>query len=212
MNILVTAGPTRAMIDPVRFISNLSTGHMGYEIAREAHRQKHKTTLISGPTLHKSPRGVRMVQIISVGDLERAVMREVRKADVLIMTAAVSDYVPIQVSRLKIKRKKNIFNLTLKKTPDIVARVGHLRRRPILVGFSLETDHLKAYTWRKLKQKNLDVVVGNFYSKKHSPFGDKKSSVLIMNRSGRSYWFKNKTKRQIARRVLTETISIFNET
>lgn len=209
IKIVVTAGPTRAYIDPVRYISNLSTGRMGYEIARQAFRKPKKfdVVLISGPTGLEAPRGIRFVSVETVHDLENAVMRETQGADILIMTAAVNDYIPVQIIKEKLRRKKNIVTLKLRRTNDIVARVAHLRVKPIVVGFSLETNDLAAYTQSKLKRKNLDLIVGNEFSKRQNPFGENKPTVLFINRNGKKFKLTKCSKGKIAERVLSEAVA-----
>lgn len=197
------------MIDPVRFISNLSTGLMGYEAARIARAQGHRVVLISGPTTLAKPRNVRFVPVISAGEMERAVIREAQGADILIMTAAVGDYVPVKTARNKIKRKKNRFALMLRRTHDIIARVGNLRRRPVLVGFSLETTNLVAEARKKLRQKRLDIIVAHLFSKKYNPFGRGKTNVLMMDHWGRSCWIKHRDKKEVARVVLARAVEIW---
>jgi phosphopantothenoylcysteine decarboxylase/phosphopantothenate--cysteine ligase len=179
---------------------------MGYEIARQAARKKCTVTLISGPTHLKPLQGVRMIFIETVDELEKAVMREARSADILMMTAAVNDYVPVQVNKKKLRRAKGSLMLKLRRTHDIVARATRLSPKPVVVGFSLETDHLAAYTHSKLKRKNLDLIVGNQYSKRQNPFGENRPSVLIINRNGKSYRLPKKSKKEIAKRVLSEAI------
>jgi len=208
IKIVVTAGPTRAFIDPVRYISNLSTGRMGYEIAFQAAQKRFDVTLISGPTYLKPLRGVRMIFIETVDELEKAVIKEARSADILIMTAAVNDYVPVHVHKKKLRRKKGSMNLKLRRTNDIVARAARLSPKPIIVGFSLETEQLVARSRVKLKKKNLDLIVGNEYSRFKNPFGENKPSVLIVNRNGRSHRLPKKSKKEIAKKVLSEAIAL----
>ena len=149
-----------------------------------------------------------MIFIETVDELEKAVIKEARSADILIMTAAVNDYVPVHVHKKKLRRKKGSMNLKLRRTNDIVARAARLSPKPIIVGFSLETEQLVARSRVKLKKKNLDLIVGNEYSRFKNPFGENKPSVLIVNRNGRSHRLPKKSKKEIAKTVLSEAIAL----
>ena len=127
------------------------------------------------------------------------------------MTAAVNDYVPVRVSVKKIRRKQNVLWLKLRRTNDIVARVGRLKVKPILVGFSLETERLAEFSRAKVKGKNLNLIVGNQYSSTQNPFGENNTAVLIMNRNGNSFRMAKRPKRIIAKRVLDEALALLNE-
>ncbi|MBI4431255.1 MAG: hypothetical protein HY587_06050 [Candidatus Omnitrophica bacterium] len=212
IRVVVTAGPTRAFIDPVRYISNLSTGRMGYEIARQAATRKNfRVTLISGPAALRTPPRVRLIPIVTSNELEKAVMKEIKAADILIMTAAVNDYVPVRVMKRKLRRKQNSVTLKLRRANDIVARVARLSTKPVVVGFSLETENVTAYTRAKLKRKNLDLMVGNQYSRRENPFGNRKPSVLIVDRSGESIRLPKQSKERIARHVLSKALAFLRK-
>ncbi|HZE13690.1 MAG TPA: phosphopantothenoylcysteine decarboxylase, partial [Chthoniobacterales bacterium] len=137
MRFVVTAGPTREAIDPVRFISNRSSGKMGYAIAEAAISQKHQVTLISGPSAIRSPRGAKVISITTADELYSAVHRSLRGCDALVMCAAVSDYKPASVSGRKIKKRKAAFALKLIPTRDILASLPK-RRRYLVIGFAAE--------------------------------------------------------------------------
>lgn len=162
LRILITAGGTREYIDPVRFLSNASSGRMGYALARAASQAGHKVTLISAPTSLTPPARVRLVRIISCQDLFRAVKSEFPACDCLIMAAAVSDYTPLHKEKNKIKKNTGCLTLRLKPTPDILAWAGRQKKKgQILVGFALEDKNLKKNAEQKLKSKNLDLIVAN---------------------------------------------------
>jgi len=169
MRILITAGGTREYIDPVRFISNASSGRMGYALAQAALKAGHKVTLITAPTALKPPTGARVISVESAAEMFKAVKEWFPKCDCLIMAAAVSDYTPAKPSRAKLKKQAARLTLELKPTPDILkwagrhkggSRVtGHGPR--IVVGFALEDRDLRANAERKLREKHLDMIVAN---------------------------------------------------
>lgn len=178
--ILITAGPTREMLDPVRFITNLSTGEMGYALAREAKRRGLEVTLISGPTFLKPPSGVRFVPIISVDDLHRALRKHFFRNDCLVMSAAVGDFVPSRRALKKIPRKKT-WVVTFRETPDLVREFARRKGTRTVVGFSLETGDWVRRSRRKLLRKRLDGIVANYFSPRHSPFGKTRVHVALMD-------------------------------
>lgn len=160
--IIVTAGPTREAIDPVRFLTNRSSGKMGYALARAALDYGAETVLISGPTELQPPAGVKFISVETTAQLHRAVKREFGAADCLIMAAAPSDYTPTKTKKSKIKKSSNSLSLSLKPTVDILADISKSKRKgQVVVGFALETDHGLANARKKLKEKNLDMVVLN---------------------------------------------------
>ena len=161
MNVLVTAGPTREYLDAVRFISNPSSGKMGFACARAAARAGHEVTLVTGPVSLPDPPGLRTIRVVSADDMYRAVMKVYTKSDAVIMTAAVGDYRPAE--RFVGKLKKNAATLTLKlvRTRDILRALGERKERRILVGFALEVQDAVHQALVKYKKKNLDYVVLN---------------------------------------------------
>ena len=208
-HLLVTAGPTREMLDPVRFLSNVSTGHMGYQIAREAKRMGFRVTLISGPTNLTSPKGVRYEPVVSAQEMKRAVFRNWPKTDILIMTAAVCDYTPVHFSPSKIKRVSQK-TIQFKRTDDILQAVGKQKGNRVVVGFALETESLKKNALRKLRAKNLDFIVANWYNQGNNPFGAGRTSMILMNRSGIKRWFGRMTKARIAKLLLEEVLRFWD--
>ena len=186
--ILVTAGPTRESLDPVRYLSNHSTGEMGYAVAREARRRGCQVTLISGPVALKAPAGVEMVYISSALELERACKKHFLLNDALVMSAAVCDFRPISVSRQKMKRQGQLC-LTLKKSPDILATLAARKKQQIIIGFCLETEHWLRRARLKLIEKKLDGIVANRLSSRYSPFGDIKADVAFLDRSSKELIF-----------------------
>lgn len=162
LNFLITAGGTREYIDPVRFISNASSGRMGYELARAAAAAGHKATLVTGPSCLPAPAGVRVVAAETSAEMFAAVRERFDSCDCLIMAAAVSDYAPVRAARIKMKRTGGVITLKLKPTADILKWAGtHKRQNQVVVGFALEDRNLKINAKRKMRQKNLDMVVAN---------------------------------------------------
>jgi len=160
MKILITAGPTREYLDRIRFISNLSSGTMGYTLARIARQLGHKVTLITGPTNLPNPQGIKTVKTETTQVMHTAVRKFFPKCDCLIMAAAVSDYRPIREFDGKLKKKAS-FNLKLARTRDILKEVSRRKGKRITVGFALEVSNGRRNALRKIRQKNLDYIVFN---------------------------------------------------
>jgi len=214
MQFLITAGGTREYIDPVRFISNASSGRMGYALAKAAQKMGHRVTLISASDL-QPPVGVEFVGVDSAAEMFEAVKKFFTKCDCLIMAAAVADYTPVKKSKVKIKKKNQSLTIKLKPTPDILtwtakhkaeSRVTSHEPR-VIVGFALEDKNLRKNAEKKLQEKNLDMIIAN------SPetIGAEKSTVQI-KKSG-SKWLKipQADKAEIAGRIITqiEKISVW---
>lgn len=207
--ILITAGPTREKIDPVRFISNYSTGTFGYELAREARRRGSAVTLVSGPVQIKAPRGVKLVTVESAVEMERAVSKESSRSDCVIMAAAVSDWRVKSVARKKIRKASGAMTIRLVENPDILKNLGMRKKNgKMLVGFALETGDLVKNAARKLKEKNLDMIIANKLSPRANIFGGRAIDVLIMESSGNKRWYFGKEKRELAKIILDNIFSV----
>lgn len=199
--IIVTAGPTREELDPVRYISNYSSGKMGYALARAARRRGARVTLVSGPTCLARPQGVEFVQVTSAVEMRDAVMENARQCDVVIKAAAVGDYRPL--TRHASKQKKTATaTIELLKNPDILAELGTLQKRPFLVGFAAETDSLRTYAEQKLNEKNLDMIVANDVSLPDAGFNVDTNRALLLFKDGRSEDCGLLTKDGLASRIL----------
>lgn len=162
VRLLVTAGPTREPIDPVRYVSNRSSGKMGFAIARAAAEAGAGVTLISGPVHLATPKGVQRVQVETAAEMHTAVMREVAQTDIFVAAAAVADYAPVEIAQEKIKKRNDNLELKLTKTPDILLQVAARVPRPFTVGFAAETEKLEAHAREKLEKKRLDMVAANW--------------------------------------------------
>ena len=214
MKIIVTAGPTREYLDPVRFLSNPSTGKMGFAIAAEAARRGHEVTLIAGPVALKTPRGVQRVDVISAREMLQAVILATRGAQrgrreetVFISTAAVADWRPAKCSRVKLKKGEMTGVLRLVRNPDILkslcARsVPSLRLKKI--GFAAETDHVLKEAARKCREKGLSFIVANDVSEKGCGFGTDTNRVTFVFPDGTQKKFPLMSKRMVARHILRE--------
>ncbi len=182
--ILITAGPTIEDIDPVRFISNRSSGKMGYSIAREAHSRGAQVVLVSGPCQLEVPAGVELVKIRSASEMARVVFERAEDVDVVVMAAAVSDYSPDQTSLQKIKKSNAEMVISLKRTVDILGALGEKDNQPFLVGFAAESDDLHIESQKKLQEKKLDLIVGNNISVENVGFQSDLNQVIVIDRQG----------------------------
>jgi len=204
-NILITAGPTREKIDPVRYISNYSTGRIGYEMARAAKRRGLCVILVSGPTSLTAPKGVRFICVESADDMRIAVLKFLKWSGCVIMTAAVADWRPRYSARRKLK-KPGAGSIELVENPDILAEVGRLKKNRVAVGFALETENLEKNALKKLKDKNLDIIVANKLTPKRSVFGDRPLDVVTIDRFGNRTRIFNKHKSKLANIILDKAL------
>jgi len=204
IHFLITAGGTREYIDPVRFISNASSGKMGYELARAALKAGHKVTLIT--TVKKSEirnqkSEVKIVEVISAADMFKAVKNYFKKCDCLIMAAAVSDYTPIKISKNKIKKENENLTIKLKPTVDILKWAGKNKKLgQIVVGFALEDKNLRKNAEKKLKEKNLDMIIAN----SPAAIGAEKSTVYIKQKNKKWLTLPKAAKFSIAQKIIAQ--------
>jgi phosphopantothenoylcysteine decarboxylase/phosphopantothenate--cysteine ligase len=204
LKILVTAGPTVEPIDPVRYITNRSSGKMGYALARAARRRGASVTLVSGPTSLKPPYGVEFCGVKTAEDMKQAVFENRPKCNIIIKAAAVSDYRPRDSAAHKIKKDEDSLSLELVKNPDILAELGSVRKESncLLVGFAAETKDLMANAKKKLRAKNLDMIVANDVSREDSGFETDTNIVKIIYSDGRIEDLALMTKDEVADLVL----------
>ena len=196
MRVVVTAGPTREHLDPVRFLSNPSTGKMGFAIAAEAARRGHEVVLVAGPVALKTPKGVKRVDVVSA----REMLREVRKslpADVFVATAAVADWRPAKCAAKKLKKGEMSGVLKLVRNPDILKSV----RAPVKVGFAAETNDVVAEASRKCREKRLAFIVANDVTKRGSGFGTDTNQVVLVFPDGTRRALPLMTKRRVAAEI-----------
>lgn len=200
MKILVTAGPTREYLDPVRFISNPSTGKMGYAMARAARERGHRVVLVSGPTQILPPVRVKTIAVETSDEMFEAVRRWFHWCDGVVMAAAVGDFKPSRRAPQKIKKAgRKALHLTLTPTLDILAYLSKRKRNKWLVGFAAETDNWVANARKKLKSKNLDLILVNNVREPGAGFGSDTNRVTVLNGQGKTVRLPRRTKLQIAR-------------
>ena len=207
LTILVTAGPTREEIDPVRYISNYSSGKMGYAIARNAVYRGARVILVSGPVNLEPPYGVELVRVASAEEMHQAVMGRVAECSAIIKAAAVADYRPAERVAGKLKKRAGDMTLRLTRNPDILAELGTLTNRPFLVGFAAETDQLETHARGKLNDKNLDMIVANDVSQSDAGFNVETNRALLIFRDGRSIECPLMAKEQLASVILNHVLS-----
>ena len=183
--VLVTAGPTREAIDPVRFITNHSSGKMGYAVAKAAMLRGAEVTLVSGPVSIPAPPFVDVVPVVSAQDMYEAVMARAKEQDMFVMTAAVADYRPAQVADEKVKKKDGDMSIPLTRTKDILGTIGQMRRDDqVICGFSMETENMLANSQAKLERKNADLIVANNVKDAGAGFGVDTNLVTVITKEG----------------------------
>ncbi len=199
LRILITAGGTREYIDPVRYISNASSGKMGYALARAAVKAGHKVTLITAPTRLSCPKEATVIDVVTSDDMFKAVKEQFDKCNCLIMAAAVSDYKPAKQSRSKIKKAQSVMSLDLKPTKDILKWAGrHKKAGQILVGFALEDANLLENAEKKLKTKKLDMIIAN----EPAAIGSDKSTIYIKTKNTDWQTLSQKSKLKSAQKIV----------
>ena len=202
LRVLITAGATKEYLDPIRFISNDSSGRMGFALAAAAKKLGAKVTLISGPVNLDGPHGVDLVNVVSAQEMYREVMKRSSKADIIIMAAAVSDFRPSRFSKNKIKKKGNS-TLKLRVNPDILKELGK-RKKPgqMVVGFAVETDNLECNARKKLKEKKCDWIVAN----RHTAMGSEKGKVILFSKTGKKSNLPELLKDDLAMLILSHVL------
>lgn len=183
--VLVTAGPTREQIDPVRFVSNRSTGKMGYAVAAAAWRRGADVVLISGPTGLAAPHGVRRISVTTAAEMRQAVLDELDGATMLFMAAAVADYRPVKPAAQKIKKHAGPMNLELERTADVLGEIAARKGNRLVVGFAAETEEIVENARRKLREKRLDMIVANDVAGADTGFEVDTNAVTLLDERGR---------------------------
>lgn len=200
--VVITAGPTREAIDPVRYISNHSSGKMGYALASACIEAGAKTILISGPVNLKCPDRVRCISVVSAEDMYSATMDQVSQADIFIATAAVADFKPTSVNNQKIKKgEEDTMTLELVKNPDIVAGVASLQEKPYVIGFAAETQNVEIYARQKLRNKNLDMIIANDVSDSSVGFNSDENKVQVFTEYS-EHAFEQMSKSSLSRKLV----------
>lgn len=204
-NVLVSAGPTHSKIDPVRFITNRSTGKMGYYIAEEAKRRGANVTLVSGPTNINPPNGINVINITTNEEMKNAILDNFEKSDIVIKSAAVADYKAKNYSNEKIKKGEGDLVLTFVRDNDILKILGEKKSNQILVGFAAESNNVLENAKRKLENKNLDYIVANDITSADTGFGSEDNKVIIISKDGEEIYLDKMSKKEVASKIF-ETI------
>ena len=199
--VLITAGPTRANIDPVRFVSNNSSGKMGYKLAREARNRGANVILVSGPTNEERITGIETINIITNEEMYNAVMKYYDEADIVIKAAAVADYKPKKYSEQKIKKSDGELVISMVRDRDILFELGKNKKNQILVGFAAESHNLIDNAVKKLDKKNLDFIVANDISRKDIGFAVDENKVTIISKENVQYSLEKMTKDLVAKNI-----------
>ena len=204
MKFLITAGPTREKIDPVRYLTNHSSGKMGYALAEAAYKVGHEVVLISGAVTLPAVENVKMVYIESASDMYKEVLKEYEKVDVIIMSAAVADFTPAKYYQHKLKKNgRDDLVLELERTVDILAYLGeHRQKNQKLIGFAAESENIIENAQIKLKKKNLDWVIANNIGVSGLGFQSDNNAVTMISRSGRMVELSPQSKRELGEKIL----------
>lgn len=209
---LVTAGPTYEALDPVRYISNHSSGKMGVAIAEELYRRGAEVHLVLGPSSIEVHEGIKTERVVSANEMYEACMKDFKSYQIIIMAAAVADYTPKNISAQKIKKKADEFSISLIKTKDILQEAGVLKsKNQTLVGFALETNNEKENALKKLSKKKADLIVLNSMNDKGAAFGYDTNKITIFDKNQKEYNFPVKTKREVAADIVNTIIQYRNE-
>ncbi|MBK9485473.1 MAG: bifunctional phosphopantothenoylcysteine decarboxylase/phosphopantothenate--cysteine ligase CoaBC [Chitinophagaceae bacterium] len=208
--ILITAGPTYEKIDPVRFIGNHSSGKMGVAIAEEMKSRGGDVTLVLGPSGIKVNGGIKVINVTSAAEMLNACEEHFATSDITIMSAAVADYTPSQVAMEKIKKTEADLTVPLTKTKDILKTLGGLKtKKQVLVGFALETNNETEYALQKLQSKNADMIVLNSLQDAGAGFGHDTNKITIFDKTGKTYPFEVKSKKEVAKDIVNTIIQQF---
>ena len=199
--ILITAGPTIAPIDPVRYITNKSTGKMGYAIAEEAKSRGAEVILISGPTNLEIPTGIEFIRVKTNSEMKEAVEKHYKDSDIVVKSAAVSDFKMKEYSKEKIKKVTDELNISLIKDNDILKALGENKENQILVGFAAESNNVIENARKKLSSKNLDYIVANDITSKNTGFASNENKVTILSKDGTEVSLDKMTKRSVAKNI-----------
>jgi phosphopantothenoylcysteine decarboxylase/phosphopantothenate--cysteine ligase len=202
MKFLVTAGPTREPIDPVRFISNRSSGKMGYAITQAALEAKHDVTLISGPVCLLAPSGTELVRVNTSDEMFDAVQSRIDGVDCLVMCAAVADFKPAEFRENKIKKRDGLAHIALIPTRDILSSLRAAKKRIVIVGFAAETESLTENAQEKLRKKNCDLIIGNDVSRMDTGFESDENELMLFFKSGETRIFPRENKMLLAQKLV----------
>jgi len=205
--VVITAGPTRERIDPVRFLTNFSSGKMGYALAEAAQKLGAETLLVSGPVSLQAPLGVSVIEVESAEDMLQAVLQHFDQADIVVKTAAVADYRPKVIHDQKMKKQTGDSILELERTMDILLTLGQKKTHQLLIGFAAETNDVETYAKAKLAKKNADYIVANDVTKADSGFGTDTNTVMLIGKENYVQHFENMPKKELAIQLFETILS-----
>lgn len=206
--VVVTAGPTREKLDPVRFLTNFSSGKMGYAMAEAASKLGAETILISGPVAIDAPQNVKLVNVESTEDMFLAVLNHFETASIVVKTAAVADYKAKEIHPQKMKKKEGEVTIALEKTTDILSELGKRKTSQILVGFAAETNDVVHYAKGKLKKKNADYIIANDVTEEGSGFGTETNAVTLVGKNDIDIHFPQTSKKELALQLFRMIIEL----
>jgi phosphopantothenoylcysteine decarboxylase/phosphopantothenate--cysteine ligase len=206
--ILITAGPTCEDLDPVRYLTNRSSGKMGYAVAETAARRGARVSLISGPVNLETPAGVERIAVRTAEEMRVAVMDRLTASTIAIFAAAVADYRPAETQSEKMKRNKELLTIRLEPTPDILAEAARTKGDRLIVGFAAETDHVAENARKKLVAKNADLIVANDVTAEGAGFDHDTNVVTMFSRDGRDLALPKLSKSEVAERILDEVLRL----
>jgi phosphopantothenoylcysteine decarboxylase/phosphopantothenate--cysteine ligase len=206
--VLITAGPTREDLDPVRYITNRSSGKMGYAVAEAAARRGARVILVSGPVDLEVPADVERIDVRTAREMHNAVVDRISHASVAILAAAVADYRPVEPRTEKIKKSDAALTISLEPTTDILAEIARNKGQKIVVGFAAETDHVAENARKKLSTKNADLIVANDVTAEGAGFDQDTNIVTLFSRDGRDLALPKLTKSEVAQRILDEVLRL----
>ncbi|MGH8099944.1 MAG: bifunctional phosphopantothenoylcysteine decarboxylase/phosphopantothenate--cysteine ligase CoaBC, partial [Chthoniobacterales bacterium] len=206
--ILITAGPTCEDIDPVRYLTNRSSGKMGYAVAEAAARRGAKVILVSGPVTLETPAGVERIDVRTAEEMYRAVQLKFPECSIAIFAAAVSDYRPVETAAEKMKRNKEHLTVTLEPTPDILVNIATRKGATLVVGFAAETQNVAENARKKLAAKNADLIVANDVTAEGAGFDIDTNIVTLFSRDGRDLALPKLSKSDVAQRILDEILRL----
>lgn len=208
LDILITSGPTQEAIDPVRYISNHSSGKMGYALAYEALKRNANVKVISGPVSLSYPSKANVVQVISALEMYNEVMSSYKDFDIIIMAAAVADYRCANIRDQKIKKNNESLVLELVKNPDIAKEIGKIKENRLLIGFSAETNDVILNATGKLNSKNMDMIIANDVTVENSGFGSNNNIITIL-RKDKCIKYPLLTKKEVSKYIIDEIMDLF---
>ena len=208
--VLITAGPTQEPVDPVRFLSNRSSGRMGFALAEEAIARGARVTLVSGPVALSPPAGCELVRVTTAAEMHEAVIRRLRESTIVVMAAAVADYRPASAQSSKVKKQSAGWNLELEPTADILADLARRKDEQLLIGFAAETEDLRQNADRKLRSKNCDLLVANLVgpAAEDGGFDSEMNQGLLLAANGEAIELPRSSKREMARRIFDRALQL----